>query len=172
MKTTMTVAVVVVLAGVLGCSARGGSAADEQGFRIGLPVFDTQLRQGQTESIKVSLYRGDPSPVVATDLTIRMKCRIGAAPEYVTTYLSFLYQKGYWREVAGGASGSMKKITRSQLQRLPIPLPDMPEQLALAELLHSRVVATREIQRRVADEGEALAALPSAVIRRAFKGVD
>ena len=59
MKTTMTAAVVVVLAGVLGCSARGGSAADEQGFRIGLPVFDTQLRQGQTESIKVSLYRGD-----------------------------------------------------------------------------------------------------------------
>ena len=59
MKTTMTVAVVLVLAGMLGCSSRGGSAADEQGFRIGLPIFDTQLRQGQTESIKVSLYRGD-----------------------------------------------------------------------------------------------------------------
>jgi len=121
---------------------------------------------------RVSLYRGDPSPIVATDLTIRMRCLSGAAPEYVTAYLSSLYQNGYWREVAGGASGSMKKITRAHLQRLLIPLPDTPEQMALAESLHNRVVTTREIQGRVADEGEAIAALPSAVIRRAFKGVE
>jgi type I restriction enzyme S subunit len=121
---------------------------------------------------RVSLYEGVPSPIVATDLTIRMRCMDGAIPEYVTAYLSFLYQTGYWREVAGGASGSMKKITRGQLQRLPIPLPDVPEQMALAESLHKKVVATRAIQGLVADAREALAALPSAVIRRAFKGVD
>ena len=121
---------------------------------------------------RVSLYEGVPSPIVATDLTVRMRCVDGAAPEYVTAYLSFLYQTGYWREVAGGASGSMKKITRAHLQRLPVPLPNVPEQVALAESLHDKVVATRAIQGRVADEGEALSALPSAVIRRAFKGVD
>jgi type I restriction enzyme S subunit len=68
---------------------------------------------------RVAMYQGDPPGVVASDLTIRVWPRDGLSPNYLTAFLSYLYLTGYWRERAGGASGSMKKITREQLLGQP-----------------------------------------------------
>jgi hypothetical protein len=52
-------------------------------------------------------------------------------------YLSFLYLMGYWKGRAGGASGTMKKITRSQIQAELVPTPDYGTQLKVAEEINS-----------------------------------
>ena len=65
---------------------------------------------------RVAMFPGEPKGAVASDLTIRIWPSDDITAEFLTAYLSFLYQTGYWKERAGGASGSMKKITREQIQ--------------------------------------------------------
>jgi len=64
---------------------------------------------------RVSIYLGNPPNVVASDLTIRIWAGSSCHPPFLTAYLSYLYLSCFWKEVAGGASGSMKKITRTQV---------------------------------------------------------
>jgi uncharacterized membrane protein len=63
MKKTIaiTIALTLVLAVVSGCqssSSRGGSAFKDEGFKIAVPTFTTQIKQGQTQNVTVSVERG------------------------------------------------------------------------------------------------------------------
>jgi uncharacterized membrane protein len=52
----------LVLVAVSGCqsnSPRGGSVVKGEGFKIAVPTLDTKLKQGETQSVTVSLERGD-----------------------------------------------------------------------------------------------------------------
>jgi uncharacterized membrane protein len=52
----------LVLATVSGCqssSPKGGSVLKGEGFRIAVPTLDTKLKQGEVQSVAVSLERGD-----------------------------------------------------------------------------------------------------------------
>jgi uncharacterized membrane protein len=52
----------LVLVAVCGCqssSPRGGSVVKGEGFKIAVPTLDTKLKQGETQSVTVSLERGD-----------------------------------------------------------------------------------------------------------------
>ena len=62
MKTAITIVMTLALAAVSGCqssSPRGGSALKDEGFKIAVPTFDTQVKQGEVQSVTVSLQRGD-----------------------------------------------------------------------------------------------------------------
>jgi uncharacterized membrane protein len=62
MKNAIAVAMTLVLATVCGCqsnSPRGGSVVKGEGFKIAVPTLDTKLKQGETQSVTVSLERGD-----------------------------------------------------------------------------------------------------------------
>jgi hypothetical protein len=62
MKTAITVMMTLVLAVVSGCqslSPRGGGMTKGVGFTIAVPTFDTDIKQGQTQNVTVSLERGD-----------------------------------------------------------------------------------------------------------------
>jgi len=54
----------LALATVCGCgwisqtSPRGGSMFKDEGFRIAVPTFDTSIKQGQVQTVTVSLLRG------------------------------------------------------------------------------------------------------------------
>lgn len=72
---------------------------------------------------RVALFNGEPWGVVASDLTIRIRSIDGFCPEFLIRYSSFLYLIGYWKEGAGGASASMKKITRGHIQAEEVPVP-------------------------------------------------
>ena len=59
MKTAMTIVMALALTSFCGCqtSSRGGSVVKDEGFRIGVPTFDTQVKQGEIQTVIVSVMR-------------------------------------------------------------------------------------------------------------------
>jgi type I restriction enzyme S subunit len=121
---------------------------------------------------RVSMYSGAPPGVVASDLTIRIWAddRRIRAP-FLARYLSFLYQSGFWQEKAGGASGSMKKITRTQLLRLEVPVPDLDKQDAIVKRIDEQLRLVRRLLESAREEMDTINNLPEALMRIAFNGV-
>jgi type I restriction enzyme S subunit len=114
------------------------------------------------------MYGGEPPDVIASDLTIRILPgnRIGAP--FLTAYLSYLYLTGYWQKRAGGASGSMKKITREQIKALRVPVPSLAEQQRIAAVLQDQMAAVERARAAAEARLEAANALPAAYFRAAF----
>jgi len=119
---------------------------------------------------RVAMFPGKPKGAVASDLTIRIWPTNDIAAEFLTAYLSFLYQTGYWRERAGGASGSMKKITREQIQAQQIPVPNVVDQQHIAATLSEQVASAERARKAIEEELDAINKLPAALLSRAFAG--
>lgn len=119
---------------------------------------------------RTSLYCGQPADAVASDLTIRILAGENIFPSFLAFYLSFLYVVGYWRERAGGASGSMKKITRTQIRAQHVPVPSLAEQARVANRLNDRMAAAKRTCVALQEQLEAINALRPALLRRAFSG--
>lgn len=119
---------------------------------------------------RVAMFEGKPEGVVASDLTIRIWPSGSLRSEFLTRYLSFLYLTGYWKERAGGASGSMKKITRQQIQGEQIPLPQPDVQGRLTAILRRQMAAVNLLRKGVEEGLQAVSTLPAALLRRAFSG--
>lgn len=131
------------------------------------------VARSNTEELvgRSSMFEGDPPGVVASDLTIRVwpdSERIH--PRFLSSYLSYLFQTGYWREKAGGASGSMKKITRGQLLDLEVPVPEVEEQASIVERLDKTIPMARRILGLANEELATIEALPATLLRQAFSG--
>jgi uncharacterized membrane protein len=62
MKTAITIVMTLALAAVCGCqsssSPRGGSVSKGEGFKLAVPTFDTDIKQGEVRAVTVSLQRG------------------------------------------------------------------------------------------------------------------
>ena len=61
MKVVITMVMTLVLAAVSGCqssSERGGGTSKDVGFKITIPTFSTEIKQGETINVTVSLERG------------------------------------------------------------------------------------------------------------------
>ncbi len=119
---------------------------------------------------RVAMFPGEPTGTVASDLTIRIWAREEVAPQFLTAYLSFLYTTGYWRERAGGASGSMKKITRSQIRALPIPVPAMAKQRDVVNNMNTKMSRVRALDATLRNELQTIESLPESLLRSAFQG--
>ncbi|MFH1090912.1 MAG: restriction endonuclease subunit S [Pseudomonadota bacterium] len=119
---------------------------------------------------RVSTYNGEPEGVVASDLTIRLWPTKEISSEFLTVYLSYLYLTGYWKERAGGASGSMKKITRGQIQAESVPVPPLSEQEEIAGQVNKRIQEADRVSEPILSEIEVINALPATLLRRAFSG--
>jgi type I restriction enzyme, S subunit len=162
-------------------------AGIKNGRMRGADVPDCLVRRGEVliarsntpELVgRVAMYDGDPPGVVATDLTIRIWPRQHLHADYLTAFLSYLFQTGYWKARAGGASGTMKKITREQLlaQELRVPpgcMSGNPEssladQRRIAADLQLRLAVAERLAAGVREELTAIEALPSAFLREAF----
>jgi len=63
MKTAIAIVMTLLLMAVSGCqsssSPRGGSMAKNEGFKIGVPTFNTNLKQGEVRAVILSLQRGE-----------------------------------------------------------------------------------------------------------------
>jgi hypothetical protein len=58
MKIALVVMVALTLATVFGCaSPKGGSVSSDEGFKIMGPTFATDVKQGDTQTVTVSLKR-------------------------------------------------------------------------------------------------------------------
>ena len=62
MKKVIMTAVTLALVTVLGCyssSEKGGSVLKGEGFRIAVPTFDVEMKQGEIQSLAISIERGE-----------------------------------------------------------------------------------------------------------------
>ena len=62
MKTVITIMMTLTLATISGChssSPRGGGMTRDVGFRVAVPTFDTDVKQGEVRAVTVSLQRGE-----------------------------------------------------------------------------------------------------------------
>ncbi|MCX5977359.1 MAG: restriction endonuclease subunit S, partial [Coprothermobacterota bacterium] len=119
---------------------------------------------------RACIFDGIPEQVVASDLTIRIQTHGDLQPYFLAKYLSALFLSGYWREQAGGASGSMKKITRTQILALAIPFPPLSEQRRIAGVLREQMAAAEKTRAAVEEELNMINTLPAALLSRAFAG--
>lgn len=130
------------------------------------------VSRSNTEDLvgRASRYPGGPNEVVASDLVFRLAPnRDWLTPDYLAGYLSVIQLQGYWRDRSSGASSTMKKITKSLLLNVGIPLPPLEEQLRITAELRRRLATTNAIETAIRAEREAIEALPAALLRRAFE---
>jgi len=62
MRTAITIVLMLALAATYGCqssSPRGGGMTKDVGFKIVVPTFSTEVKQGEVKNVTVSLERGD-----------------------------------------------------------------------------------------------------------------
>jgi restriction endonuclease S subunit len=64
----------------------------------------------------------------------------------------------------------MKKITRTQVFALMIPLPNFKDQMAIANKLEKQMKMVDQTRLDAEAELAAIEALPSAILRKAFNG--
>ena len=119
---------------------------------------------------RVALFNGESPGAVASDLTIRIWPGDEVHGDFLTRYLSFLYLSGYWRERAGGSSGTMKKITRSQILAEKVPVPPFDEQECVAARLAAELAEVTRLRESLSGKLETLDRLPAALLAQAFQG--
>jgi uncharacterized membrane protein len=79
MKTALAVVMALSLMVTVGCqSPRGGGMSGGEGFTIGIPTFDTKIKQGDTESVNISLNRGE---FFKRDVTLDIRASKGISVE-------------------------------------------------------------------------------------------
>ena len=75
-KIAFTIVLTLVLAAVSGCTEKpkggpeGGSVGEGEGFKIDVPTFDTKIKQGEFQSVTISLERGES---FKQDVTLEIK---------------------------------------------------------------------------------------------------
>ena len=119
---------------------------------------------------RVAMFAGQPKGVIASDLTIRVRVKDGIDPKFLEVYLRYLYLTGCWERRAGGASGSMKKITRRQIQNEHVPLPAVSTQYRIASELSKQMAAAERARKAIEEQLEAINKLPAAILRKEFNG--
>jgi type I restriction enzyme S subunit len=119
---------------------------------------------------RAAMFDGIPTRAVASDLTIRLWHGEKILPAYLASHLSFLFLQGYWRDNSGGASGSMKKITRAQVISLPIILPDLIEQRRIVDAFRENFAKAEALRSKLSTLNAELTALPQSFLRKAFSG--
>lgn len=119
---------------------------------------------------RVSIYRGIPEDIVASDLTIRIKSGPKVCSNFLNCYLSYLYVIGHWKERAGGASGSMKKITRSMILCQDVPLPPLEKQNRISKDLNETFASLFKLRQSIEEQNKMIQKFPMSMLRQAFKG--
>ncbi|MEK7447109.1 MAG: hypothetical protein AABZ70_19855 [candidate division NC10 bacterium] len=119
---------------------------------------------------RAAMFAGLPEQIVASDLTIRTRPKAELMPPFLASYLSFLHVTGYWKARAGGASGSMKKITRAQVEAEEIPVPPLGEQRRIVGQLGQEMAAVGRARAGAAAQLESVRLLPARLLHEAFGG--
>ena len=78
MKTAIAMVMTLALASLFGCQTcpRGGSMAKDEGFKIAVPTFTTEVKQGELQTVTVSLQRDS---LFKQDVTLHIKAAKDAA---------------------------------------------------------------------------------------------
>ncbi|QOY86158.1 restriction endonuclease subunit S [Paludibaculum fermentans] len=93
-------------------------------------------RANTTDLVGTTAVFDGPSGIyVYPDLMMRMRFRELATAHWFWRYASGADGRRYFMGIAAGSSGSMPKITGDNLRRMPLPVPPLAEQRAVAKAL-------------------------------------
>lgn len=119
---------------------------------------------------RVAAVPDDIGRVAASDLTIRLLPGPLLEARFLSNFLAWLQLEGFWKEKAGGASGTMKKITRGQLDTLQLSLPPLSRQRGLAAELDAAFAEIATLRTALEARLAAVERLPAALLREVFGG--
>jgi uncharacterized membrane protein len=71
---TIVLTLVLAVVSLATDSPKGGSVAKDKGFKIDVPTFDTKIKQGEVQSVIISLERGES---FKQDVTLEIKLSKG-----------------------------------------------------------------------------------------------
>jgi uncharacterized membrane protein len=79
MKMPLAIVMALTMVAVVGCaSPRGGSMSSDEGFRIAAPSFNTDVKQGDRQTVTVSLKR---DKYFKQDVTLQVTATSGITVE-------------------------------------------------------------------------------------------
>jgi uncharacterized membrane protein len=86
MKSSMMIVVALALTAAVGCSLsnRGGGVSTDEGFRIAVPAVDTQVKQGELQTVTVSVHRGE---YFKRDVKLQIKASKGISVEPTSVWV-------------------------------------------------------------------------------------
>jgi type I restriction enzyme S subunit len=97
-----------------------------------------------------ALFKGEIENCSYPDLMMRFRVdSTSVYPEYLEMYLRSSEVVRHFQHSALGTSGSMKKINKSTVENLQIPLPTIVEQVAIADLLSTWDLAIKKTERLI-----------------------
>lgn len=111
-----------------------------------LKVGDILVSRSNTRDLVglAGIYNGTPKPCSYSDLLMRVRVdRSLILNDFALLWLLSPRSRDYFSRTSRGTSGSMKKIDRAILERLPVSLPPLDEQARIVET-NSRFLATLE----------------------------
>lgn len=96
------------------------------------------------------LFRGEIENCSYPDLLMRFRVdETQVTNEYLEGYLRSSIVRTYIQRSASGTSGSMVKINKSTVEKIPVVLPTLPEQKAIADLLSTWDEAIEKTERLI-----------------------
>ncbi len=121
-----------------GFNPKGAKPApdDQRLFGAELEVGDIVVSRSNTRDLVglAALYTGVPCPCYYSDLLIRVRTNsTRLVPAFALLALQSQAGRKYFSRSARGTSGSMVKINGQILERFLLPLPDIKEQIAIAQ---------------------------------------
>ncbi len=100
---------------------------------------------------------------------IRARCHPNAHYSFVLMFLISPHGRDVIEKQAASTSG-LHTLSVSKVQRLPVPLPSLPEQQEIVRLLDSAVEAIERNERELDDALKRSEALRQAILKKAFTG--
>jgi len=99
---------------------------------------------------RVALFRGEIENCSYPDLIMRFRVdETRVANEYLEDFLKSPTVRRHIQSCASGTSGSMVKISKKVVEKIPIILPSLPEQKAIADLLSTWDEAIEKTERLI-----------------------
>ena len=133
-----------------------------------LEIDDLLISRSNTIELvgRVSRYRGEPSPVIYPDLTIRIRLLDKNDSPYVEAYLRSPFMKAQIQRLARGTSSSMKKISQGDINEFDILWPPHNMRAVFSK-------AIRQVDRLWDDKKQSLETIDNlqrSLLSRAFSG--
>jgi type I restriction enzyme S subunit len=149
---------------VLGLAALNGRGLDLAGAKpapVNEPLVDKFMlqpgdflisRSNTLEKVgRIGVFQGGLDNCAYPDLMMRFRPdRKKVNPDYLETYLKSDSAVKFIRQHAAGSSGSMKKINQHTVKSIPIVLPQINEQVRIADILGAWYQATDKAEQLIA----------------------
>jgi type I restriction enzyme S subunit len=150
-----------------------GIITKSQKFITRLGLQNSSAKMIPENSVLIAMYGATAGqvallkPEAATNQAI---CAILPNKNIDSVYLFYVmkYQKN--ELVKKSTGGAQPNISQTLIQDLTIPLPPLPEQRRIADIIGKKLASVEKLKTHLAEQAETINALSAAILRKAFTG--